>query len=259
MDAADSRIGHSPDCLNNNLLRALQQADFDLLVPMLTQWHGERGQVLYEPGDPVRHVYFPCGTSLISYLVVLDDGRAVETALIGREGASGGIVSQGRLPAYARAEVQYPGEFLRIETSKLEELKVRSLTLRHLFGRYADCLMASTFQTVACNAAHSIEQRAAKWLIATMERTGNHHIPLTQEQISAMIGVGRSYISRVLQLLKARNLLSTRRGSMIVTDLDGLRRLACGCNAAIRRHFDEVLKGIYPTQEESNRLRTANG
>jgi CRP-like cAMP-binding protein len=247
-----TRVGHSPDCLNNNLLRALRADDFRLLEPLLSEWHGERGQILYEPGDTVRHVYFPCGPSLISYLVVLEDGRAIETALIGREGAIGGIVSQGRLPAYARAEVQFPGEFLRIESEELEELKLKSLTLRHLFARYADCLMAMIFQTVACNAAHSIEQRTAKWLLAAMDRTGDHAIPLTQEQLSTMLGVGRSYISRVIQTLKGNRLLETRRGSLIVSDQDGLQRLACSCNEAIRQHFDDVLRGVYPTGDEGD-------
>lgn len=252
-----TRVSRSPDCLNNNLLRALRADDFRLIEPLLTEWHGERGQILYEPGDTVRYVYFPCGPSLISYLVVLSDGRAIETALVGREGAVGGIVSQGRLPAYARAEVQFPGEFLRIESAKLEALKFQSLTLRHLFARYADCLMAMIFQTVACNAAHSIEQRTAKWLLAAMARTGDHAIPLTQEQLSAMMGVGRSYISRVIQALKANSLLETRRGSLIISDHDGLERLACGCNDAVRRHFDDVLRGVYPTEEESNQMRAA--
>jgi hypothetical protein len=259
MDVATGRMGHSPDCMNNNLLRALRPDDFRLIEPLLTEWHGERGQILHEPGDTVRYVHFPCGPSLISYLVVLEDGRAIETALIGREGAVGGIVSQGRLPAYSRAEVQFPGEFLKIESAKLEDAKLRSLTLRHLFARYADCLMAYVFQSVACNAAHSIEQRTAKWLIAAMDRTGDHQIPLTQEQMSAMMGVGRSYISRVLQSLKQSGLIGTRRGSLIVNDLDGLHRLACGCNDSIRRHFDDVLRGVYPSEEETSMMHVASG
>jgi CRP-like cAMP-binding protein len=240
------------DCLNNNLLRAMRPADFGLLEPLMTEWHGERGATLYEPGDHVGHVYFPCGPSLISYLVVLEDGRAIETALVGREGAIGGIVSQGRLPAYARAEVQFPGQFLRIASAELEEAKLKSITLRFLFARYADCLMANIFQTVACNAAHSIEQRTAKWLIAAMERTGDHTVPLTQEQLSAMMGVGRSYVSRIIQTLKGQGLLATRRGSIVVADLAGLQALQCGCNTAVRRHFDEVLSGVYPTEEENS-------
>jgi hypothetical protein len=244
-----------PDGSGNNFLRALHPADTRLLEPHLKPWSGENGVVLYEPGDTVEWVYFPCGPSLISFMVVLDDGLAVETALVGREGAVGGIVSQGRLPAYARAEVQFPGQFLRMRTSELEQAKLRSMTLRHLFARYADCVMAQVFQAVACNAAHTIEQRTAKWLLSAMQRTGDHEVPLTQEALANMMGVGRSYISRILQKLKARGFLQTKRGRLCVTDTVALEGLACGCNYAVRRHFEEVLSGVYPTEEESNAVR----
>lgn len=235
---------------SNNLLRALRTADAEILWPIARPWHGNCGDVLFEPGTTVRHVYFPCGPSLISYLVILDDGRPIEVSLIGREGAAGGIVSQGRLPAYAKAEVQFPGPFLRIELAELEEAKRKSLTLRHFFARYADCLFAQVFQAVACNAAHSIEQRTAKWLIHAMDRTGAPEIPLTQEQLAAMLGVGRSYISRIIGSMKHRSIIRTRRGSLIVSDVEQLKRLACGCNDSVRRHFDDVLRGVYPSETE---------
>lgn len=234
---------------SNNLLSALRADDSEILRPLTSSWWGDFGDVLFEPGDTVRYVYFPCGPSLISYLVILDDGRPLEVALIGREGAAGGIVSQGRLPAYAKADVQFPGPFLRIELDKLEEAKSRSLTLRHLFARYADCLFAQIFQAVACNAAHTIEQRTAKWLISAMDRTGAPEIPLTQEQLASMLGVGRSYISRILGSLKQRSIIETRRGSMVVADLDRLKAIACRCNDCVRRHFDDVLRGVYPSEE----------
>lgn len=156
----------------------------------MEKWQAPTGAILHQPGDKVRFAYFPHGASLISYLVVLDDGHAVETVLIGREGAAGGIVSQGHLPAYIRAGVQLGGMFYRIDLAWLEEAKRRSLTLRHLFDRYADCLMAQIFQFVACNAAHSIEQRAAKWLLAAADRTGSYNLALTQEVPAATLAGG---------------------------------------------------------------------
>jgi hypothetical protein len=234
----------------NNLLRALRPADAALINPLLEPWIGSRGEIIYEPGDEVRSVYFPCGPSMISYLVVLPDGSAVETALIGREGAVGGIVSQGRLPAYARAEVQFPGPFMRMAIADLQALKDQSASLENLFARYADCLTAQIFQSVACNAAHSIEQRTAKWLVAAVERTGGPDIPLTQDQLAVMLAVGRSYISRVLRSFKQRGVLDIRRGSLVIRDFDALRAMACECNLCVREHFEEVLSGVYPTEDE---------
>jgi len=239
----------APDLIDNNLLRALRPDDWAILEPRLEDWSAPSGTILHQPGDTVRFAYFPRGSSLISYLVVLEDGRAIETALVGREGAIGGIVSQGRLPAYSRAEVQLGGSFFRIDLHHLEEAKTRSLTLRYLFARYADCLMAQVFQSVACNAAHSIEQRTAKWLMAAVERSGTDDLALTQEQLAAMLAVGRSYLSRVINDLRQRAVIETRRGRIRVCNADGLRALACGCNAAVSQHFDDVLKGVYPAEE----------
>jgi CRP-like cAMP-binding protein len=230
----------------NNLLRALRPEDFALLEPHLEPRSAGRGAVMHEPGDLVEFAHFPCGAALASCVVVLSSGASVETALIGREGAIGGIVSQGHLPAYSRAVVILGGDFLRIELAALEEAKRRSVTLRHLFARYADCLLAQIFQSVACNAAHRIEQRTVKWLLTAMEHSGGKDVSLTQEQLASMLGVGRSYVSRVIQLLKQQDVLATRRGGLIVRDMEKLSSLSCDCPDAVRRHFDEVLKGVYP-------------
>lgn len=232
--------------LANSLLKSLHSDDFALLKPILHRWKGDAGAVIYEPGDDVKHAYFPCGPSLIAFMVMMRDGRDIETALVGREGAAGGIVSNGRLPAFARAVILSPGQFLRVETGALEEVKGKSLTLRHLFTRYADCLLAQVFQSVACNAVHTIEQRAARWILAAIDRTGGDELPMTQDQLAAMLGVGRSYVNRVLKSLKQENILATRRGSLKVCDVGALNSKACECTDMIRKHFDEVLKGVYP-------------
>jgi CRP-like cAMP-binding protein len=250
IEALNGVISNNATEDGNNLLRALRADDLDLLRPHFQEIACDSGTVLYEPGDNVRHAYFPCGPALVSFMVVLEDGRGVETALVGREGAVGGIVSHGRLPAYSRAKVQFPGTFLRLEAGELEAAKLRSHTLRNLFARYADCLLAQVFQSVACNAAHTIEQRTAKWLLAAIDRTGDHMIPLTQEQLAGMLGVGRSYVSRVIQSLKARGVVATKRGGLAIGDLAQLSGLSCGCHNAVRAHFDDVLKGVYPSESD---------
>jgi hypothetical protein len=231
---------------DNNLLGHLRPAELALLQPIFEPWFGQAGQVLYEPGAFVDITYFPCGASLASFRVMFADGANVETALIGREGAVGGIVSQGRLPSFARAIVQHPGSFIRVETAKLEEAKQKSLAIRHLFARYADCLFAQVFQATACNAAHSIEQRTAKWLITALERTGDQRAPLTQEQLAGMLGVGRSYVNRVMKRWQSENILKWRRGTLEVTNFYALKSRECDCNSAVKAHFEEVMAGIYP-------------
>jgi hypothetical protein len=239
----------SPDCApntENGLLAHLRPAEIALLQPMFETWRGEPGEVLYEPGAFVDTTYFPCGPSLASFRIMFADGNSVEAALIGREGAVGGIVSQGRVPAFARAIVQYPGVFIRVETARLEQAKLQSLAIRHLFARYADCLFAQVFQATACNAAHSIEQRTAKWLITAFERGGDHRVPLTQEQLAGMLGVGRSYVNRVIKKWQSENILKWKRGTLEVTDFYALKAKQCDCNSAVREHFEEVLAGAYP-------------
>lgn len=233
----------------NNLLSALRETDFALLRPHLMRLDRPAGAVLYEPGDDVRTVYFPCGPALVSFMVMMEDGRPAEVGMVGREGAVGGIVSQGRLPAYCRAAVQIGGAFLRLDGAELERAKDQSLTLRHLFARYADCLLAQIFQSVACNAAHSIEQRTAKWLLGAVDRAGDDDLILTQEQLATILSVGRPYLSRVLHDLRDTGAIEMRRGRLMVTDANRLSGISCDCARAVRRHFDEVLSGVYPNGE----------
>jgi len=234
----------------NNLLRRLSHGDYALIAPHLLRQETRANTLLYNPGDNVEVVYFPCGQSLASYLVPNEDGRDVETILVGREGAVGGIVSEGYLPAYTRIAVKFGGSFARLPVGKLEAAKATSRALRSVFSRYADCLLAQIFQSTACNAIHSIEQRTAKWIVSAIERTdGEEIVPLTHEQLATLLGVGRSYASRVIQTFKAEGILQTRRGSILVRDREALEARACLCNESVKNHFEEVLRGVYPTEE----------
>jgi DNA-binding transcriptional regulator YhcF (GntR family) len=233
----------------NNLLRRLSVSDFALLEPHLVPADAPAGELLYNPGDDVEIVHFPCGPSLATYMVANEDGRDVETILVGREGAVGGIVSEGRLPAYTRIMVKFGGPFVRLRVGTLETAKLRSPTLRNVFARYADCMLAQMFQSTACNAIHSIEQRTAKWIVSAMERTDGDSVPLTHEQLATLLGVGRSYASRVIQTFKAEEVLETRRGSILVRNPDALRLRACQCNESVKNHFEEVLRGVYPSED----------
>jgi len=230
----------------NNLLGRLRDSDYALISPYLQEERASPGDLLYNHGDNVEIVHFPCGPSLVSYLVTNEDGRDVEATLVGREGAVGGIVSFGNLPAFCRIVVKFGGVFMRLPVSQLEAGKAKSPSLRYLFARYADCLLTQVFQSTACNAIHSIEQRAAKWIISAMERTGTDVVPLTHEQLASMLGVGRSYTSRVIQTFKLEGILETRRGSIVVRNYKALNARSCLCNDSVKAHFETVLHGVYP-------------
>jgi DNA-binding transcriptional regulator YhcF (GntR family) len=252
-----SPLGPLPDSTGrpyNNLLRRLSAADYALLAPHLAYEEADPNDLLYSPGDDVEIVHFPCGPGLASYLVPNEDGRDVETILVGREGAVGGIVSEGYLPAYTRIMVKFGGPFVRLPVGKLDAAKTQSKTLRNVFARYADCMLAQIFQSTACNAIHSIEQRTAKWVISAMERTedADDAVPLTHEQLATLLGVGRSYTSRVIQTFKAEGILETRRGSILVRNRDALKKRACLCDQSVKNHFEEVLRGVYPTGEAAS-------
>ena len=242
---------HSSERPNNNLLRALSAPDYELIRPHLRCETKAAEELLYRPGDHVGSAYFPCGPSLVSYEVTDGDGRNVETVLVGREGAVGGIVSSGFLPAYCLIVVKFEGPFVRVPIVNIHSAKDRSLSFKNMFARYADCLMAQMFQSTACNAIHSIEQRTAKWIAAAMDRTGENLVPLTHDQLAAMLGVGRSYTSRVLQAFRQEGIVTTRRGALIVDDADKLRLRACRCNEAVKEHFDVVLNGVYPEPDDA--------
>ncbi len=233
------------DLSDNHLLAKLTDEDRSLLRPSVHLVHHEQGGVLYEPGDDVGDAYFPCGSAVVSFQVLMAEGSAIETGLIGSEGAVGGIVSHGRLPAYCRATVLTGGSFYRVALRDLEKAMQDSVRLRYLMARYADCLLAQIFQSVACNAVHTIEQRTAKWLLATLNRTERDDVVMTQDQLASLLGVGRSYITRVLSKLRQDGLIDTRRRSVQIRDRKGLRDRACDCDHLVAMHFDAVMKGVY--------------
>lgn len=217
-----------------------------LLLPHLALVRLERGDRLFEPGEDVVWVHFPCDAMMVSLVVVLADGRSADTGLIGCEGAVGGVVSRGHKPAFARASVQIPGEALRIDVDRLDAATMRSPALADAFARYADCLLAQFLLAIACNSVHSLEQRMARWLVMLQDRHRDRDLPLTQEYLGEMLGVSRTYVTRTAAAFQARGLIGYARGRLRVMDRAGLLALACPCHAAIEAHFERVLPGVFP-------------
>jgi Crp-like helix-turn-helix domain len=228
----------------NELLQKLSAHDFELLAPHLQSVELTANHILHHAGDSIAIVHFPCGPAFVSFAVPVEDDREVESLLVGREGAVGVPASRGASRAYSRIVVKVGGTVVRLPLRALEQAQQKSASLHNLFARYAACQFAQLLQTAACNAAHSIEQRAAKWIIAAREHVGGDVIPFTHEQLAGMLGVSRSYASRVIQMFKARRILATRRGAILILDAPALEACACCCNGWVKRHFGEVLGGL---------------
>jgi hypothetical protein len=206
----------------------------------------KRKTVLWDQGADVEYSYFPTPGTMISLAIDLEDGSSVEVASIGKEGAAGGIVSCGSSRAFGRALVQIGGPAFRIALPALEAAKVRSSAIRSLFCRYSDVLLAQVMQSVACNAAHSLDARLCRWLLTSLDRIGSDDLPLTQAMLAEMLGVQRTTVNAAIQSLHAQALIATARGRLHVLDRRGLERRTCECYQRVEEHFAHSLPEVKP-------------
>jgi hypothetical protein len=184
---------------------------------------------------------------MAAFCVRADDNGAVEVALVGREGAIGGIVSNGNVPAFANSEVRASGRFLRIKVSALEQTKTGFdraaalvLALLGLPDR-ADIPNRGLQRPPHHSATHGQVAACGGEPNATRSR-------MTQEQLAEMLGVGRTFITRTLRQLRDDGVIKTKRGMFIVENEAALRARSCACTTAIEDHFDAMLHGIYPVK-----------
>jgi len=224
----------------NRLLSTFSREARALVEPFGTMIDLEPGDLILQRGEQVRSSLFPIGPTMITMVVELTGGRSVEVASIGRGGAVGGIVSCGQAPAFSRAEVLIGGRAFRVPMEALEDAKKRSPFIGNLFCRYSDYLLSMVMQSVACNAFHSISERAARWLLYVQERAGDR-IELTQEALARLLGVQRTTVNAVIKDLTSEGLIGTSRGTVRVMDRAGLKRRSCECYQRLRDHYSAVI------------------
>ncbi len=229
----------------NLLLKALRGPDRELLLPHLEPLNYGKGATIFEAGSPVTHITFPCEHAVVTLVITTSDGRSAETATIGHEGAVGGVVSQGYVPASTHAVVQIAGPMLRIDSFALQEAKRQSRHVRDLFARYSDCMLAQVLQSSACNALHPIEQRCLRWLQTLHDRIGSPVLPITHELLAAMLGVQRTYLTRILRILQDQGLIKVGRGRITILNRPGMEAASCDCHARVREHYRTVLGAVY--------------
>jgi CRP-like cAMP-binding protein len=195
--------------------------------------------VLQEAGEAIKHVYFP-QSGMISLLAVMQNGSAVETATVGREGAAGAMSGLGSRVASHRSVTQIEGVASRITAARFEAAVSASTSIKDLLVRYSDCLMMMIQQSAGCNALHALETRLCRWLLQTRDRNDSNRLPLTQEFLSQMLGVRRTTLTLIARDLQAAGLIRYRRGNIEILDRSGLEAKACECYAVIWRRGEEV-------------------
>jgi hypothetical protein len=237
---ADELIHADEAFAGNRLLSTFSAEARALIEPFGSRVELTTGDVVLSRGDEVRSSLFPFGPTLISMAIELSGGRTVEVALIGLRGAVGGIVSCGQAPAFARAKVLVGGPAFRLPMDALEDAKHRSPFIANLFCRFSDFLLAQVMQSVACNAFHSIPERASRWLLHAQDRTGDR-IALTQEAFAGLLGVQRTTVNAVIRELQEEGLVTTGRGVVQVADRVGLKRRTCECYSTLEDHFGAVI------------------
>jgi len=231
---------HAP--VQNHLLAALPRKDYQRLLARLEPVKLTFGEVLYEPGKTIRHVYFP-GTSLVSLLTLADGHLALETGLLGRDGMVGIPLVLGHDESSVRALVQGTGTAMRMASAHFREEFRLSLPLQQELYRYAHTLMAQISQTAACNRFHVVETRLARWLLMTHDRVKSDQFRMTHEFLGHMLGVRRVGVTKAAQALQKRKLIRYTRGDITVLDRGGLEAAACRCYEIVKDMHDGARAG----------------
>lgn len=195
---------------------------------------------VYEPDRPLRYVYFSLD-AVFSILTVLEEGGSVEVATVGNEGMVGLPVFLHAESIHGRAFCQIAGDALRMRAGRLREHAEREPALRDLLLRYTQAFLNLVAQSAACNRAHALEARLARWLLMTQDRVARDEFPLTQEFMGQMLGVGRASVNTAAGMLQRAGFVRYVRGRVTVADRAGLESAACECYVVIRREFDRLL------------------
>jgi CRP-like cAMP-binding protein len=195
----------------------------------------------------VHNVYFPHG-GIISSLVELTDGSAIETGMIGKDGLFGAAQALDQKRSLNKVMVQAPGIASVIAASRLKEVADKSSDLRSLLIKYEQFFLAQVQQTTACNALHSAEQRTCRWLVRMYDLVGEEELPLTQEFLAQMMGVQRTSVNAIAAQLREEGLISYRRGKVKILNINLVHEYACECPHADREHYVELFGNTDPSK-----------
>lgn len=222
--------------LSNLLLAAVPADEYEEFARLLETHPLRMRETLQEAGDAPDWVYFPL-SGIISVLTVLESGMMIEFATVGREGTTGVPIFLHMGDSNMALISQVPGTSLRMRSKDFLAAIDRSPGLADIIKRYSGMLLALVAQSAACNRAHHVDERCARWLLMTHDQAGDAAFPITQEFLAQMLGVSRPSVALSAGALQKAGLIKYHRGEMTITDRAGLERAACECYAVGREHF----------------------
>jgi CRP-like cAMP-binding protein len=227
-------------CSENGLLASLTADNFELVRPHLRTVELLQDRVLAEAGDQLTKVYFP-HSGVISLVLPLKKGEAIEIAMIGRDSILGAFAALGEPISLSDAVVLIPGIASTLDVEHLHAAADRSPQLRATLVRHQQALFVQAQQTAVCNAVHPVEARLPRWLLRTYDLSGSNRLPLTQELMAQMIGAKRNSVSIEAHTLQQSNLIRYSRGQVEIIDLEALARASCECYAAVKAQCERLL------------------
>lgn len=225
---------------SNRLLRALPADEYARIVPALVPTRLRLGDVLVEPDAPIRDVHFP-RDGAASVIATVPEGGGVEVGTIGCEGFVGLPVLTGAGTMPNRVIVQVEGRGWRLAADAFGRLVEERPVVRRLLLRYAQSYVDQVSQAAACHRLHGVDQRCARWLLATHDRVGGDAFDLTHESLAAMLGVRRAGVTVAMGVLQAHGVVRYARGRMRIVDRAGLEAASCTCHATTRAARDRLV------------------
>ncbi|MBE0614599.1 MAG: Crp/Fnr family transcriptional regulator [Burkholderiales bacterium] len=240
----------------NHLLAALPTAEFERLAPNLEPVELRLGDVLYESGGQLQHVYFPT-TAILSLHYVMENGSSSEIAGVGNEGMLGISLFMGGNTTPSRAVVQTGGQGYRLKAPLMAQEFKRAGAMQQLLLRYTQALITQMSQTAACNRHHSLVQQLCRWLLLTLDRMPTNELIMTQELVASMLGVRREGVTEAAGNLQQAGVIRYRRGHITVVDRAKLESQVCECYQVVKQEFARLLPDVLQRQNSVPPVRTA--
>jgi CRP-like cAMP-binding protein len=237
-------VNISSNWLRNRLLLALPARNLKRLMPELENITCQRAQVLMDADSALDHVFFP-DSGVVSVVAVYANGSVIEMATIGREGCSGVQAILGAKRSSVQLLVQIPGSAAKMSRVAFMQAMQSMPSFRSVMNAYVQAFLEQVMVSVACNGAHSLKQRLARWLLMMRDRSDGDMLPITQDLLAEMLGVQRPSISNAAEELERAGLIERGRRQVTILDRQGLTKASCECYQLVRSRLAFHLPKTY--------------